>query len=336
MRVAERLHSERILDDTADFLGPLTTENVFHVLARILELREVDVRRALSQDGTLSRCGLVSVDRSGPNLLRAKLDLLSDKFADCILAANTDPASLIRDMVRPSALGHLTLNDFTHIDRQLQILLPYLQNAIKNQRKGVNILLYGVPGTGKNQLTKALASELCCQLFEVASADSDGDPINGEQRLRAFRAAQHFFASRPNLLLFDEVEDIFGSRKGFFSPPSIGQMRKAWVNRTLEDNPVPTLWLTNSIRGIDPAYIRRFDLIFELPIPPQHQRERMVRNAGGDLLDAFTATQLSKCDQVTPAVVTRAVAVVESIRDRLPISETAEAIAMIVSNTLEA
>lgn len=44
---------------------------------------------------------------------------------------------------------------------------------------------------------RALADELGCELFEVASEDADGDPVNGERRLRAFRAAQKFLRTTP-------------------------------------------------------------------------------------------------------------------------------------------
>ncbi|MCV5335519.1 hypothetical protein OFD71_45290, partial [Escherichia coli] len=54
-----------------------------------------------------------------------------------------------------------------------------------------------------------MAEELGCELFEVASEDADGDPVNGERRLRAYRAAQNFFAQRQALIVFDEVEDVF-------------------------------------------------------------------------------------------------------------------------------
>jgi hypothetical protein len=90
---------------------------------------------------------------------------------------------------------------------------------------------------------RALAQELGCELFEVASEDSDGDPVQGESRLRAFRAAQCFFSRRRAIILFDEVEDVFNDGDGSFGGQSTAQKRKAWMNRTLEENAVPTLWL---------------------------------------------------------------------------------------------
>src|SRR5690606_2551430 len=126
--------------------------------------------------------------------------------------------------------------------------------------------------------------ELSAELFEVASEDAEGDPFSGVKRLRAFSAAQSFFAQRRSLILFDEVEDVFNDGDHFFGRKSTAQTRKAWINRMLEENPVPTLWLSNSISCLDPAFIRRFDMVFELPMPPKKQRERILLNSCGNLL----------------------------------------------------
>lgn len=141
----------------------------------------------------------------------------------------------------------------------------------------MNIFLHGAPGTGKSELARALAQELGCELFEVSSEDEDGDPINGEHRLRAFRAAQSFFAQCTALVVFDEAEDVFNDGDLMFGRKSTAQVRKAWINRMLEDNPVPTVWLSNAVRGMDPAFVRRFDMVIELPVPPRKQREQMLR-----------------------------------------------------------
>lgn len=93
-----------------------------------------------------------------------------------------------------------------------------------------------------------------------------------ERRLRAYRAAQSFFGRRRALILFDEVEDVFDDGDSLFGRKSTAQRRKAWVNRALEQNAVPALWLSNSISGIDPAIMRRFDMVIEVPVPPREQR----------------------------------------------------------------
>lgn len=330
------IQSERLLDDCADWLGQLSSSKVFHALSVLLNLPEEDIRSSLSAQGILAKSGLVTVERSGASTLRGKLDLLSESFADHISSPDADPISLLRDTVALGSPGQLEISDFRHIDRSLAILRPYLKHSITAGRKGVNLFLHGAPGTGKNQLAKALAKELGSELFEVASEDSDGDPVNGERRLRAFRAAQSFFSQRRAIILFDEVEDVFNDGNNFFGRKSTAQNRKAWINRMLEENTVPTLWLSNSIAGLDPAFIRRFDMVVELPIPPKKQRERIIREACTDLLDDQGVVRIAESESLAPAVVTRVASVVRSIRNELGVAGTASAIERLIGNTLEA
>ena len=84
LEFAVTLNNERLLDDTADWLGPLSSSKVFHALSIILAIPEHDIRRSLSAQGILASSGLVSIDRCGNSLLRSKLDLLTDAFADSL------------------------------------------------------------------------------------------------------------------------------------------------------------------------------------------------------------------------------------------------------------
>lgn len=336
LEFAVMIQNERLLDDTADWLGQLSSVKAFHALSVLLDIPEPEIRASLSAQGILARSGLVSVSRSGTSTLRGKLDLLSDNFADNIFTSDTDPVSLLRDTVALGSPAQLGIADYGHITPSLAVLRPYLKQSIVSGRKGVNVFLHGDPGTGKSQLAKALAHELDCELFEVASEDGDGDPVNGERRLRAFRAAQSFFAQRRALILFDEVEDVFNDGDSFFGRKSTAQTRKAWINRMLEENSVPTLWLSNSIHGLDPAFIRRFDMVFELPVPPKKQRERILLDACSDLLDAQTVARIAESESLAPAVVTRAASVVRSIRGELGENNAAAAFELLIGNTLEA
>lgn len=336
LEFAVLIHNERLLDDAADSLGHLSSVKVFHFLAAILDLPEPEIRASLSAQGILARSGLVTVDRTGSSMLRSKLDLLSDGFADLMATSEANPINLLRGTVSAAGPAHLRLADYSHIAPSLEILRPYLRHATATGRRGVNIFLHGTPGTGKSQLARALAEELGCELFEVASEDADGEPVNGERRLRAFRAAQSFFAQRQALIAFDEVEDVFNDGDNFLGRKSTAQVRKAWVNRMLEENPIPTLWLSNSIRCLDPAFIRRFDMVFELPVPPKSQRERILRDSCGDLLDARSISRIAEAEKLAPAVVTKASSVIRSIRGELGHTGTGAAFERLIDNVLEA
>lgn len=336
LEFAVLINSERLLDDAADWLGQLSSIKVFHALSVLLDIPEKEIRQSLSPQGVLSRSGLVTVDRSGALTLRRKLSLLSDNFADNILSSFEDPVSLLRDTVTPGGPAQLEIGSYDHISSSLSILQPYLRKSIATSRRGVNIFLHGAPGTGKSQLAKVLAREMQCELFEVASEDEDGDPVDGERRLRAFRAAQSFFAQRKAIILFDEVEDVFNDGDNFFGRKSTAQTRKAWINRMLEENPVPTLWVSNSIHCLDPAFVRRFDMVFELPVPSKKQRESILADACGDFLDTAGISRISEAEDLAPAVVAKAASVIRSIRDELGQQGTASAFEQLISNTLEA
>lgn len=330
------LHTERFLDDAADWLGQLSSVKVFRALSIILNFPEAEIRASLGARGILARSGLISIRRNNTGYLRSKLELLSDGFADLMVSIESDPVDLLRGTVSAVSPRQLRLTDYSHIQSSLDILLPYLRHATSTGRHGVNIFLHGVPGTGKSQLTRVLAAELDCELFEVASEDDEGEPSDGECRLRAFQAAQSFFAQRQALIVFDEVEDVFNDGEGIFGRKSTAQLRKAWMNRMLEENPIPTFWLSNSIGELDAAFIRRFDMVFELPVPPKKQRERILQESCGDLLDANSITRIAEVESLAPAIVTRASSVIRTIRDELGDKESAAAFEQLISNTLEA
>lgn len=343
------VHNDPLLQTATVFLGPeLSFVQVCHTLSVILGLSEADVHAALHARSVLVRTGLVSLDCDRTIPLFRKLGLLSNTFADQMVSSEADLTDLLRGKVNPAAPGHLSLDDYGHARDSLDILRPYLRHVMELGRRGVNVLVHGAPGTGKSQLTRALAAELGCGLFEVASEDDDGDPISGEPRLRAFRAAQSFFAGRRALIVFDEAEDVFSGGAelpGIFRAFSKGvaQNNKGWVNRALEEGTVPTLWLTNSIEQIDPAFIRRFDMVFELTVPPKKQRQRIVQETCDDLLDAADAARLAEIETLAPAVVTRAAAVVRAVGRQLssngkPLdaAQKTKALEHLISNTLEA
>jgi hypothetical protein len=160
--------------------------------------------------------------------------------------------------------------------------------------------------------------------------------VGGERRLRAFRAAQALFANRPTLILFDEIEDVFNDASPFSGYRSTGQTRKGWINRTLEENPVPAFWLTNSVECLDPAFVRRFDLVLKVPVPGKAHRKAIIAKAGEGLLDAGTIERLSAVESISPAVVARAASVTRAVQGRVHGAEAGVIMERLIDGTLPA
>ena len=313
LEFAVMLKHDTRLAEAAELIGELPTHKVHSVLAHLLDLPELAIRNALSRDGALSRTGLLTID-SGRSRLVSKLDLIAEDFADDVVSGDVDPLYLLRESVAPCPPPHLSLADYNHVAPTLDLMLPYLRQVFESGGKGVNIFIHGLPGTGKSQLAGVIAAALGCEPFLVGSQDEDGDPIDGERRLRAFHAAQSILTGRRALLVFDEAEDVFNDGGALFGRKSTAQTRKGWINRILEENPVPCLWLSNEVDSLDPAFVRRFDMVFELPIPPRGQRQRILGEICGDLVGADTLVRLAESDELAPAVASRAAHVVRTVQ----------------------
>lgn len=330
------------LRETAELLGEIGKPRACAVLADLLDLRFDDVYPAFSKKGALAQSGLLRLDPNRNYSLVDKLDLLSDAFAERMVSEEAAPLDLLRDTISPSPCPTLTRDDFQHMERDLGLLRLHLRKGLEALCTGINVLIHGPSGTGKTETARLLASELGVGLFEVASENEEGDPIDGNARMRAYRAGQVLLARSSAILLFDEAEDIFGRGGGmglfalFGGKEGEAQQRKAWINKALETNRTPTLWLTNDIGGIDPAFMRRFDMVIEMPIPPRRQRERIVARSAEGMLPPEMLNRLSQSEHLTPAVVARAIAVVRNLREDMAEAEIPGAIERLVDNTLRA
>lgn len=236
---------------------------------------------------------------------------LSDRLLHVLLGNYANEAEMMAVFTRPAAAPTLGTTDYPHVETDARYLSALLANATQQHASGVNVLIYGPPGTGKTEFARLLAREAGCELYEVDCLDRDGNSLSGKDRYRSLQVSQAFLRGRPRTaLLFDEVEDVFpGSAREltslFGQEDTRGSVNgKAWVNQTLEQNPVPVIWISNSIRQIDPAYLRRFQFHLELKIPPPLVRENIIRKHLGtlDVSDAFIAS-LAARKTLTPAQV---------------------------------
>ncbi len=329
------LNSEQLLDDVADTIGELTASKTIRALAVVLDLPYEAIRQALSVQGRLHRSGLISVQQHYRNYLRGKLNLVSNQLADKLLVKTYDVMDLFAGTVNKSDDAELTLADYPHLQHELNLLTAYLKQVKSNKQQGVNIFLYGSSGTGKTQLCKSLAQEMAVQLYEISCEDEDGDAISATGRLCAYRAAQCIFDSQSALLMFDEVEDVFNDTENGVGMKSTAQSRKAWVNRILEQNRTPTIWVSNSDQ-LDPAFIRRFDMVLEIKVPPKKQRMSFIQQHCHEGLSSQYQEALANVEQLSPAILRRSYRVAKTAQLENEQLTVQESMTRLVSNTLKA
>lgn len=333
LEFAVALHAIPALSHAAGYLGGMPLAELFRCLEVILQVDQVALRQSLHQDAILAKSGLVRCSRGGYSMEIA-IDLLSEGFAERMMMEELEPIDLIRDVVYRTSAPSLALSDYTHIQSSLDILCPYLRSAVKNHWAGVNVYLYGPPGTGKTELAKVLAREVGCDLYEVTCEDDGSEVASSRERMKAFSAAQNFFIKRRAMILFDEVESVF-DRQQFPNMTNAALERKAWLNRVLETNPIPTIWISNSV-DVDGAFLRRFDAVFEIPVPPKAQRQDIIRKTCNGLLAEDAVRRIAEPEQLAPALVARSSEVVRAISDEIGSERVSDAIETLINSRLRA
>ena len=293
----------------------------YAAIADVAGVKAPEVAEALRPGSRLERIGMVENLISEHNITDlADLMKVSEKLPPVLMRKYRDHGELMAVFTRPATRSQLGLADFAFVQDDVQVLVSLLRHAVASKEQGVNVLLYGPPGTGKTELAKVVAQAAGLDLFEVEYADRDGNSLSGRDRYRSLQIAQVFLkGSMHSALLFDEVEDVFppisseaaqlmARSEQLSAPGSHSVSGKAWVNQILESNPVPTLWVTNRIEQIDPAFRRRFAYHLELRSPPPGAREGIVRKTleGVQVSDAFVA-KLTARKGLTPAQIRTAV-----------------------------
>ena len=129
------------------------------------------------------------------------------------------------------------------------------------------------------------------------------------------------------------MEDVFPSLRvrGPFGTPPSDSADKAWLHRQLEQNALPAIWISNTIEGLDPAHLRRFSLVLEVPVPPVDVRRRLLARAVEGLpVRAAWLERMAANPEVAPAHVEQAATVV-----RLAAITDAEGVERTVTRVIE-
>ena len=325
LRFVAIMYNYEVISNACSLLGDLNNIQATKAISKILNLRFSDVQKAFRKDGIFAKTSIVKLENNVHNL-KFKIDVINNNFMCDLFVKCESMDEIFESAIKPCSKTNLTTKNYPHIKEDVKILLSFLKNAVSKKQKGVNVLLYGSAGTGKTELSKVIASELNLKLYEVAYDDGYGYATE-DRRLRSYCLAQNVLSAGSNLLMYDEAEDIFNTNND-----EKRQYGKAFINRSLETNYLPTIWITNNILDMDEAVVRRFNLAIEIGIPTEDVRAKIIKKYSENLIDNKLVKKLAKNRFVAPAVVSNASLVVSNLNTK----DKNKAFERVISNTLKA
>ena len=325
LRFVAIMYNYEVISNACNLLGDLNNIQATKAISKILNLNFGDVQKAFRKDGAFAKTSIIRLDTNTHNL-KYKIDVINNNFMGDLFVKCESMDEIFESAVKPCSKTNLNTKNYPHIKEDVKILLSFLKSAVSKKQKGVNVLLYGSAGTGKTELSKVIASELNLKLYEVAYDDGDGY-ANEHQRIRSYCLAQNVLSAGSNLLMYDEAEDIFNTNND-----EKRQYGKAFINRSLETNELPTIWITNNILDMDEAVVRRFNLAIEIGIPTEDVRAKIIKKYSENLIDSKLVKKLAKNQFVAPAVVSNASLVVSNLNTK----DKNKAFERVISNTLKA
>lgn len=310
LRLAAYMQIEQPLKEALNLVGHQIDRRRFcNLLSGLVQQPFDAIREALSEQEKLMRFGLLDRNhhsRDFDDHLQWGEALDVDKLDVHPLNQET----LLKRVLTAPTSSSLNWKDFEHIKPMADRACDYLNGAYQTHRKGVNVLLYGAPGTGKTEFATLLAKQINAVCYTLSSMDEDEDMLSGKRKLKSAQLAQALLEGKRALLVFDEVEDVFS---GDLFKRSVAQEHKAWMNQFLESNAVPMVWISNNVHCMDDAFIRRFDLVMEMPDIPYQNKISLIEGLSNQRLTQHEVSYLAKQQGVTPAMLTRSFRVASSL-----------------------
>lgn len=245
----------RYYDDKLDYL------EFCLLLASVLQTSPTKIQKLLMADMPLRKFDFIDDrHRSGEFEL--------ESFTERLMQEPFSKQEMMKRIARIYPKSTLEIADFSYMKSDLDMLLNYCKNA-----KNPSVFLYGKPGVGKNEIAALIAKELDKDLWEIHNIDTQG--IMREDRLEQFIRAQAMLKADKSVILLDECEEFFPSLSPKYNED---KPSKNTLNKMLESVKIPSIFLSNSA-NIDPAFLRRFDIVLEIHAPPKEKKQAMIEKA---------------------------------------------------------
>lgn len=290
---------EKDCDDLVDFLR-MNQQKSFNsaiLFQQICEVPQEEMDRILDPKATLRRMMILDNEL---NPLPKIIQYLSGRSG-----ANYSESNF--QIYKGDAIAYEQLQD-NNPDTELMV------EMLSHYQKGspLNIFMYGVEGTGKTELSKAIAKRLGKKLI-LTNLDNSGDnkdnPFSNKiiDKMSSILLASYTFRNDDAIILVDEADCVLNC------------CEKGELNCFLEKLNAPIIWISNNTEFIEPSSLRRFDFSLKFERLDSSRRvdiwKSIVKTQKAEkLLDEATIIKLSSEIPVTAGGITQAIRTAKALK----------------------
>jgi len=156
---------------------------------------------------------------------------------------------------------------------------PVATNIIQSlltQPGAANILLYGIPGTGKTEFARSIVAASGQTAYQIRHAE-DTDSRFPENRRISLMAAANSVAPDRGVLIVDEADSFLNTLYSLVSSRK-DSPDKGWLNTFLTKSQHKIIWITNESRLIEESTMRRFSYSLHFPRPNSRTRYQLWKD----------------------------------------------------------
>lgn len=214
-------------------------------------------------------------------------EIVTAKPNNSIISENTK-IKIITDKIEKNnenrIKSNITLDDIVgqeNAKAKVKVITKYLENPESfGPWAPKNILFYGLPGTGKTMLVKALSNELNVPLYLVKATSLIGEHV-GDASSKIHDLFKKASENAPSIIFIDEIDAIALHRSFQSIRGDVSEIVNALLTEMdgIEENKsVITIGATNNQNSLDLGVRSRFEEEIEFKLPDDDERLRIIEN----------------------------------------------------------
>jgi len=270
MPLAKDVDLKHLANVTHGFVGAdleaLTKEAALHALRRILP--EIDFEA-----------------ESVPAEILNKIIVDMNDFQESL--KEIEPSAMREVLVEVPNVKWTDIGGLAEVKEELQEAIEWPLKypeifAYMNTSPPKGVLLYGLPGTGKTLLAKAVANESEANFISIKGPEVLSKWVGESERAvrEVFRKARQ---SAPTIIFFDELDSITPVRGTGLGSSQVTERVISQILTELDGleelKDVVVIAATNRLDIVDPALLRpgRFDRLLSVPVPDLDARKDILK-----------------------------------------------------------